>query len=216
MSRQKRNKKATPPPKRTEPRFPRLKKALGRFFTAILALMLAVVFYVAVVMGQPSAQVMESAAPSAETQPSLPAQPAYQTQSAASLVELLGQFPAPALTFSDSASMAFVSGRAYDQAYEGGFARILEMIYLTPMGQQVTLQSIYPARAFELLGKDDFTLNELAQGVLGGQNAVLMTSADQMRLHAQGEEAIYALTVPAMSHQELGEMTRHTLLTHPS
>lgn len=216
MSPQKRKPKAAPRPKRTEPRFPRLKKVLSCFFAAVLALMLAVVFYVAVVMGQPSAQVLESAATSREAQAPLPAQPAYQTQSAADTVELLGHFPAPALTFSESSGLAFVSGRAYDQAFEGGFARILEMIYLTPMGQRVTLTSIYPARAFEYLGRDGFELTEMTQGVLGGLNAVMMTDADQTRLHAQGEEGIYALTAPRMSQQELGELTRYTQLTHPS
>jgi len=215
LSPKKPQKKPTPRPKGAE-RFPRLKKFVSRFFTVLLSLLLAVVFYVAVVMGQPSAQVLESASAPLETQPPLPAQPAYQTQSAASMVELLGHFPAPALTFNESAGLAFVSGRAYDQAYEGGFARILEMIYLTPMGQQVSLKSIYPARAFELLGREGLALNDLVQGTLGGLNAVLMTDADTLRLHAQGAEAIYALTAPAMSHQELGELTRYTLLTHPS
>ena len=203
-------------PKERPPRFPKLKKALGSLLTAILALMLAVVFYMAVIMGQPSAQVLESAAAPQSSQAPLPAQPAYQTQSAADMVELLGQFPAPALTFQEGAGLAFVTGRAYDLAYEGGFARLMEMTYLTPMGQQVTLQSIYPARAFDLLGREDYSLQTLSQSALGGLNAVLMTGPQGLRLHAQGEEALYAMTAPAITAQDLGDLARQTLLTHPS
>ncbi|MBQ8535993.1 MAG: hypothetical protein IJ461_01110 [Clostridia bacterium] len=193
-----------------------MKKILGGLFTALLALMLAVVFYVAVIMGQPSAEVLESAAQPESTQAPLPAQPAYQTQSAADMVELLGQFPAPALTFQDSAGLAFVTGRAYDLAFEGGFARLLEMTYLTPMGQQITLQSIYPARAFELLGRDAYVLDNLSQIALGGQNGLLMNSPQGLRLHAQGAEGLYALTAHPMTAQELADLARHTTLTHPS
>lgn len=198
------------------PRFPFLARLFSRALTLVLAILLAAVFYLAVIMGQPSAEVLEKAVKEQEMQPLLSAQPAYQTQSAQQMVELLGHFPAPALTLGDSAGLQFLSGKAYDLAYEGGFARVLEIAYQSPAGQAVTLKSIYPARAFELLGRENLKLETLVQSALGGQNAVVMTGPSGTRLHAQGPEALYALSGPGLDAAQLGDLARHTQLTHPS
>ena len=199
------------------PRFAGLKKRLGRLLAALMALALAAVFYLAVILGQPTPEAQEAQRAAGESaQPLLQAQPAYQTQSEGDMTELLGQFPAPALTLSPGGGAAFQSGRAYDLAFEGGFARLLELTYQTAQGETVVLESIYPARAFSLLGREDYRLNAMGQSVLGGQSAVRMEGPRGIRLHAQGEQALYALRAPALSDEALAALTRATTLTAPS
>ena len=194
-------------PKR-EPRkpHPRLKKALHVLLMTLLAVILVALFYLAVILGQPEEP--ENAIDIDQTQPLLTASPALNIQSERQVAALAEAFPVPVLAFMEGMGPVLVSGTSYDQAYEGGFARICELRYTTDNGLEITLTTIYPARAVELLGKDGYTLTGAAAQNLTGLTAVRMESADHIRLHAQASDAIYALTLPKLSDDTLTTVTR--------
>lgn len=194
-------------PKR-EPRkpHPRLKKALHVLLMTLLAVILVALFYLAVILGQPEEP--ENAIDVDQTQPLLTASPALNIQSERQVAALAEAFPVPVLAFMEGMGPVLVSGTSYDQAYEGGFARICELRYTTDNGLEITLTTIYPARAIELLGKDGYTLTGAAAQNLTGLTAVRMENADHIRLHAQASDAIYALTLPKLTDDTLTTVTR--------
>ena len=194
-------------PKR-EPRkpHPRLKKALHVLLMTLLAVILVALFYLAVILGQPEEP--ENAIDIDQTQPLLTASPALNIQSERQVAALAEAFPVPVLAFMEGMGPVLVSGTSYDQAYEGGFARICELRYTTDNGLEITLATIYPARAVELLGKDGYTLTGAAAQNLTGLTAVRMENADHIRLHAQASDAIYALTLPKLSDDTITTVTR--------
>ena len=194
-------------PKR-EPRkpHPRLKKALHVLLMTLLAMILVALFYLAVILGQPEEP--ENAIDIDQTQPLLTASPALNIQSERQVAALAEAFPVPVLAFMEGMGPVLVSGTSYDQAYEGGFARICELRYTTDNGLEITLATIYPARAVELLGKDGYTLTGAAAQNLTGLTAVRMENADHIRLHAQASDAIYALTLPKLTDDTITTVTR--------
>lgn len=194
-------------PKR-EPRkpHPRLKKALHVLLMTLLAVILVALFYLAVILGQPEEP--ENAIDIDQAQPLLTASPALNIQSERQVAALAEAFPVPVLAFMEGMGPVLVSGTSYDQAYEGGFARICELRYTTDNGLEITLATIYPARAVELLGKDGYTLTGAAAQNLTGLTAVRMENADHIRLHAQASDAIYALTLPKLSDDTITTVTR--------
>lgn len=194
-------------PKR-EPRkpHPRLKKALHVLLMTLLAVILVALFYLAVILGQPEEP--ENAIDIDQTQPLLTASPALNIQSERQVAALAEAFPVPVLAFMEGMGPVLVSGTSYDQAYEGGFARICELRYTTDNGLEITLTTIYPARAVELLGKNGYTLTGAAAQNLTGLTAVRMESADHIRLHAQASDAIYALTLPKLTDDTITTVTR--------
>lgn len=194
-------------PKR-EPRkpHPRLKKALHVLLMTLLAVILVALFYLAVILGQPEEP--ENAIDIDQTQPLLTASPALNIQSERQVAALAEAFPVPVLAFMEGMGPVLVSGTSYDQAYEGGFARICELRYTTDNGLEITLATIYPARAIELLGKGGYTLTGAAAQNLTGLTAVRMENADHIRLHAQASDAIYALTLPKLTDDTITTVTR--------
>lgn len=194
-------------PKR-EPRkpHPRLKKALHVLLMTLLAVILVALFYLAVILGQPEEP--ENAIDIDQTQPLLTASPALNIQSERQVAALAEAFPVPVLAFMEGMGPVLVSGTSYDQAYEGGFARICELRYTTDNGLEITLATIYPARAIELLGKDGYTLTGAAAQNLTGLTAVRMENANHIRLHAQASDAIYALTLPKLTDDTITTVTR--------
>lgn len=194
-------------PKR-EPRkpHPRLKKALHVLLMTLLAVILVALFYLAVILGQPEEP--ENAIDIDQAQPLLTASPALNIQSERQVAALAEAFPVPVLAFMEGMGPVLVSGTSYDQAYEGGFARICELRYTTDNGLEITLTTIYPARAVELLGKDGYTLTGAAAQNLTGLTAVRMENADHIRLHAQASDAIYALTLPKLTDDTITTVTR--------
>lgn len=194
-------------PKR-EPRkpHPRLKKALHVLLMTLLAVILVALFYLAVILGQPEEP--ENAIDIDQTQPLLTASPALNIQSERQVAALAEAFPVPVLAFMEGMGPVLVSGTSYDQAYEGGFARICELRYTTDNGLEITLATIYPARAVELLGKDGYTLTGAGAQNLTGLTAVRMENADHIRLHAQASDAIYALTLPKLTDDTITTVTR--------
>ena len=185
------------------------KKALRIILGTLAAALMIAAFYVAVVLGQPQENPEKVVV--SQTQPVLTASPAVTLTAESELNAMLQAFPAAALYAVDGSGLTLTGGMSYDAAYEDGFARIMILNYTTDVnGRQVTMsvQSIYPARAMEFVQKGDYHIAHVAGQSLAGMQSVRMEDGEHIRLHAQAEEGIYVLTVPAMTADELAAVTR--------
>lgn len=190
-----------------------MRKVVRWFVTALVALLLVSVFYLAVILGQP--QESENAVQVDLLQPLLSASPAVTITAEAELQSLLDSFPVPVLHAMSGSGLTLLSGSSYDQAYGSGFARIAQLVYQSPAGLQMTVTSIYPARALEMLGKDEMHIASTSGQALAGMASVRMESDTVIRLHAQSENGLYAVTVPMMDTSDLTELIRSLQLSSP-
>jgi len=181
------------------------RRAARIVLTAVLAVVLVALFYLAVILGQPQA---DDQAAVDLSQPLLAASPAQAIASEDQLGGLVAAFPVPVMSFVSGAGPALTAGTSYDTAFEDGFARVVELQYALPDGGTVTARSIYPARALSLVGREGYRLNEASSLSLAGLRAVRMEGADTIRLHAQSSDALYVLTLPAMSADDLAALTK--------
>ncbi len=190
---------------------------------ALLCLLLMAAFYLAVIIGQPQEDETASTVTPRMDQPLLSAgQDVVTITSADDLPLLLRMFPAPALTPTTS-GWPLVVGTCYDVAFENGMGRILTLTYQASDTIQVTLTSIYPARAIALLEKGtyltaalylkrgDYRISASLGATLAGLRSIRMENAESIRLHAQGEEALYVMITPLLEENSLrsiaGQMT---------
>lgn len=169
-----------------------IRRGLRALGAAVLTLLLAGIFYVAVILGQPQP---DDAVQVDLHQPLLQASAAQEITSEEGLTLLLQSFPVPVLSCVPGSGCRLTYGRSYDMAYEGGFARILELTYVSPQGVQFRACSIYPARALALMGKDDYTLSAQEGPLVAGMRTVRMERGNSIRLHAQSENGLYYVTL---------------------
>lgn len=185
------------------------KKALRIILGILAAALMIAVFYVAVVLGQPQEnpdQVVVS-----QDQPVMTASPAVTLTTENELDAMLRAFPVAALYAVEGSDLTLTGGMSYDATYEDGFARIMILNYTAQLnGKQVdmSVQSIYPARALEFVQRGDHHIAHVAGQALAGLQSVRMEDGEHIRLHAQGAEGIYVLTVPAMTADELAAVSR--------
>lgn len=182
-----------------------------RMVKAVLASLLTVVllsaFYLAVIMGNPHKEEGEGSMAALE-QPLLSALPAPVTiREQSQLSQLRAAFPAPMMAAMNSSAMALVEGVCRDVPFENGLARTVTLTYRTAEGGIITVESIYPTRALSLVGKGDYTLSATAGLTLAGYRSVRMENDHAVRMHAQGAEALYVVTLPALSAQALRTLT---------
>lgn len=186
---------------------PLWRRILRSMLLTLLAAALLCVFYIAVIMGNP--QEDQSAAIAArQDQPLLSAMssPLLITD-ASQLSLLLREFPAPALAAMPSSVLTFEQGLCQDVPFENGLGRMVTLTYRSAEGKAVTVVSIYPARGLSLLPKADFSISGNAGLPLAGLRSVRMENRKAIRMHAQGSEALYAVTLPEMSSGALRTIT---------
>lgn len=186
-----------------------LKKALRGIFGTLAALALVAVFYIAVVLGHP--QENQDAVIVPVDQPVLAASPARTLGSVQELPDMLDAFPVPMLYAVEGTGLTLNAGMSYDAAYGEGFARIAVLKYAAEIGGQpveISVQSIYPARALELVPRGDYRLSATAGQTLAGVQSVRMEDGEHIRLHVQTAEGLYVLTAPNMTGDELTSVTR--------
>lgn len=168
-------------------------RVIGTVFGALLAI---VIFYLAVVIGQPTPEAMMEMNPVSEPQPLLSAQLPDKVYDETEIPTLLFTYPAAIMRLSLGTDIAFIEGQSYDVAYEGAFARICEMTYQAIDGGTLQLQTIYPKRAFSLIDQKGYSLSPMLGYSLLHLNAVRMDGAKTVRFHVEGEEALYLFTIP--------------------
>ena len=182
----------------------------------LLAIVLIFVFYIAVVMGQPQADVTGGSRATAADQP-LPeplAGPMAITDDKA-LGGLAEVFPAPVM-FAGGKTLTYLSGSCEDVPFEKGVARVVTLTYRTAEFDNLIVQSIYPARALSLLGQDGRSFTGVSVDNMAGLKYVGMQDAATVRMHAQGEEALYVLTTPLAEYRVIDQWTNALQLFHPA
>ena len=194
--------------------FSLFRKTLRLLLGALAALLLIGVFYVAVVLGQP--QPNEHAITVQADQPLLTASPAQTLTSGGELEDLMAHFPVPVLYAQSGGALTLRAGVSQDAAFESGFARVATLTYgaeLNGQAVEITVQSIYPARALSLIPKGDYTIAAVAGQSVAGLSTVRMENASTIRLHAQSETGLYIVTAPKMDSSDLAALTRSLQLT---
>lgn len=182
------------------------KRPLWRRVLGILLIpVLLAVFYIAVVMGQPQGKPVDPA-PAAKQPLPRPLESAIHISSEEQLAQLSADFPAPLMYPAYAEDLTLAGGVLKDTAYEGGVARIATLTYLTEDGAELSVISIYPARALDLMGRGDYR-NASAGPSLAGIPSARMENDDTVRLHAQGDEALYVLTLPRSLSDTLPHIT---------
>ena len=180
-------------------------KVLIRILGSAVALGALAALYFALIIAQPQGRKAEKADP----QPLLTASPALRITEETDLRELVRAFPVPVMSFMSGSGMTFVSGTSEDAAFQGQYGRILTLYWQTADGTPLILQSIYPAEALELMGKNDYTFSGTAGPALFGQNAVRMENRETIRVHVQAEgRGLYVLTVPKSLGSSLSGISR--------
>ena len=178
-----------------------IKIALG----AMLTIVLLAAFYIAVVMGNPQEE--ESSVITAKTD-----QPLLDAMSSPILIRdqgqlgaLLNAFPAPVMAAMNSTAMTFQQGLCEDVPFENGLGRRVTLTYRTAEGATLTVTSLYPART--QLSKEDYTFSATTGLPLAGLRSVRMENASAIRMHAQGPDALYAVTLPKLDAAGLRTLT---------
>ena len=178
--------------------------------SVLLGTVLVAAFFLAVILGHPQG---DGSNPAEAQQPLLPPMTAPAAiQSLNGLQTLLDAFPAPVMASLSSTAMDFVRGACTDVPFEDGYARVVSLTYQTREGETVTVESIYPARALDVMGKGDYVISATAGHPLAGLRSILMERDGGVRMHAQSGEALYVVTLPGTSSAALRQLTSTLLL----
>ena len=171
----------------------------------LLTIVLLAAFYIAVVMGNPQEE-------GASTITARLDQPLLEAMSSPILIReqgqlglLLDSFPAPVMAAVNSTAMTFQQGLCEDVPFENGLGRRVTLTYRTADGASVTVVSLYPART--QLTKDDYAFSATTGLPLAGLRSVRMENAANIRMHAQGTDALYIVTLPPLDASGLRTLT---------
>lgn len=183
-----------------------------RIVKAVLATLLTVVllaaFYLAVIMGNPQEAESSAVMPQMD-QPLLTAMSSpIMITDPSQLGALLEAFPGQVMAAMNSPAMTLQQGICEDVAFEDGLGRKVTLTYRTAEGAAVTVVSIYPARALDLVPKADYTFSSTGGLTLVGLRSVRMENGQTIRMHAQGTDALYVVTLPQLPEGDLRTLTQ--------
>lgn len=192
-----------------------IRRMLRMALLTLLTLALLCVFYIAVVMGQPPTDAQQDARSVRERQAlPEPLAAALSIADEAALGEVAAAFPAPVM-YAGGKTLTFVSGDCVDVPFEDGVARVVTLTYRTEAFETLTVQSICPARALSLLEKEGRSFTGVTVDTMVGIRYVAMQDAATVRMHAQGEEALYVLTTPLAEYRVIDQWTNALQLYRP-
>ena len=186
---------------------PLWRRAVKGVLAALLTIVLLAAFYIAVIMGNPQ-EAESSAITAKQDQPLVTAMSSpLMITDQGQLGLLLKEFPAPVMAAMHSSVLTFQQGLCEDIPFEDGLGRRVTLTYRTAEGAAVTVVSLYPARALSLIEKADYTISGTAGLPLAGLRSVRMVNDSSVRMHAQGSDALYVVTLPKLSASALRTLT---------
>ena len=176
-----------------------------KIITAVLIILLLAFFTLTLIILSP-----ERAEKTAEpvTLPELSASPAIHITAESDLYKLYLSFPVPVMNYLSGSGMTFVSGDAADSPLEKGFARAVTLNWLSPEGVPVTLSSVFPPSATELLQEGDWHFSNVSGAPLFGESSVRMENSEKIRLHVQTDHGLYSVTIPKEAAPSVTGLTR--------
>lgn len=182
----------------------KVRTVLFKILGAITALLVLALLWVSLILGQPQSDEKNDPV----EQPLLASVPSVTISKETDLPELLKDFPIPLLSFMSGSGMTFVSGTAADLPLESGFGRTVTLYWQTDAGLPMTLQSIYPASALNVLEGNSYSFSAVSGPALCGLTSVRMENDDTERIHIRTDEGVYAVTVPLSLSGELSTLTK--------
>ena len=184
------------------------RRILKTVLAALLTVVLLSAFFIAVIMGTPQAD-DEAGVTVQMDQPLLTAMssPIMITQPS-QLGALLEVFPGQVLAAMNTPLLMLQQGLCEDIPFEDGLGRRVTLTYRTAEGAAVTVVSIYPARAVTLIPKADYTFSGTGGLTLAGLRSIRMENGQSIRMHAQGTDALYAITLPLLPEAQLRTLTQ--------
>lgn len=147
-------------------------------------------------------------------QPPLAASPAVAVRAESEIPALVSSFPVPLMSMVSGSGLSFVSGETRDVSVDGATGRTAILTWQMPDGNQVVLQSIYPAAALSLLGNGWHFVGKLGPTLFGSES-VYMETAGAARLHARTDSALYVITVPSSLASRLVALSQSLQLLSP-
>lgn len=191
------------------------RRILRAVLFCLLAAALIFVFYVAVVMGQPQEDLTGRAfTPRAAQALPEPLSAVISLTDDRELSALAQAFPAPVMYAEDDA-LVFLSGQCADVPFEDGVARVVTLTYRTADFRTLQVESILPARALSLLEDGERTFLRRSADTMADIEYVAMQDTTTLRMHAQGEEALYVLTAPLADGSVIRQWTGAMRLSRP-
>ena len=157
----------------------------------------------ALILAQPKADPENAPA----SQPLLTPSPAVTIESESEMRTLVRSFPGPVMSFISGSGVSFVSGVSADAALDGGFGRIVSLSWMTPDGEIILLQSIYPASALSLMD-GGYHFSNIAGPTLFSAPSVRMENARNVRIHAATDAALYVMVLPRSMSARISEFSR--------
>lgn len=106
-----------------------------------------------------------------------------------------------------SSGYTLESGSSYDVKFENGVARVVRLQYVTPEGYVMAVDSIYPARALDVLRYGGYQLTGEGSA-LAGMRSVRMENGETIRLHTQSSRGLYAVTIPMNGARQAAALVR--------
>lgn len=186
-------------------KLPLWRRIVKTVLATLLTIVLLAAFYIAVVMGNPQEEA-SSAITAKMDQPLLEAMSSpILIREQGQLGTLLSTFPAPVMAAMNSTVLTFQQGLCEDVPFEGGLGRRVTLTYRTAEGATFTVVSLYPART--PMEKADYTFSATTGLPLAGLRSVRMENAATIRMHAQGPDALYVVTLPQLSASALRTLT---------
>lgn len=178
-------------------------KLLLRIGSAVISVLVLALVTFSLILAKPAPG--EEAAPAAK--PSREASPAVTVEAEKDLVDVVSAFPAPVMSFMSGSGMTFVSATVSDAAVDGGFGRVATLYWQTPGGEPMTLRSIWPATALDLLEKG-YHFMPYEGPALFGNTSVRMENDSGLRFHTATDQALYAVLLPRSLSGEAANLCR--------
>ena len=193
---------------------PRWKRVVRRTLAALGIVLALALAYVFLLMGEPGED--DQLARQAVTQEETIRVPiaAAQATGDADLTQLAANFGKPVLAMSGE-GLTLAKATLFDTAFRGGYARRLTLQYAFADGAILTVESIRPTAAVELL-KSDYRLNVDKLYTLAGMDAVRMDSDTEITLVARGTAAVYVVLCPTAHAADLTAVTKLASLQQAS
>ena len=152
---------------------------------------------------------------SSDSQPLLTASPAMAVSSMSEMRGLVKSFPVPVMTFLDNVGLTFDCASAEDVSLSGGTGRIVTIWWKDENGEELILQSIYPASALSLL-EGGYHFSATGGPMLFGSQSVRMEKADTVRIHAATDTGLYVMIVPKSMGSRVAALSRSLqLISYP-
>ena len=186
------------------------RRVLHVTLTVIGLAVLAVIFYVSVILANPQ----EDENPVRTDAPLRASAPARTLTDVSEMDSFLAEFPGPALLAAPGSALTLTAGRIADRPVRGGYARVLTLLYRTPDGGELAVNSIWPAGASDAADTAGWHLAGAGPSV-AGMESFRAENGQRLRLQCQGTEALYTVETDLRGNGDLAALLR-PLMTAPA